>query len=60
MVTSHEFARQLLAGPDLPIVTPFVECYDDAAENMADPAFTKDTLETSEGVETDVLVISYR
>ena len=60
MVTSHEFARQLLAGPDLPIVTPFVECYDDTAENMADPLFTKDTLETPEGVMTDVLVISYR
>lgn len=40
MKTAHEFARELLAGPDLPVVVPKVAKggYDDSGETLSPSA----------------------
>jgi hypothetical protein len=42
-MTAHDFARQLLSGPDLPILVPKVREYDDDEDNCcADPFIVED------------------
>ena len=62
MKTSHEFARELLAGPDLPIVTPIVAEYDTDAEYMVDPVFTTELVHTKEVpfLPAEVIIISHK
>lgn len=61
-MTSHEFAHQLLSGPDLSIGLPKVTDYDDGDTALRDPFVQQMTAETFEdsGEEIQVLVISHR
>ena len=57
-MTSHEFARQLLEGPDLPIITPKVKEYDDSGELM-DPLFAQVDGVDDDGNPAPVLILDY-
>ena len=59
MKTAHELAKELLAGPDLPIYTPRVATYDDTAEDLPAPVVTETDGETWDGKPCTLLVISY-
>lgn len=59
-MTAHEFARQLLAGPDLPICVPVVKEYDHDTEDMPAPVVNETDAETWNDKRIRVLVISYR
>lgn len=59
--TSHGFARQLLEGPDLPILIQKVIEWDDSEDCCAIPVVSQTKgEETATGEECDVLIISYR
>lgn len=59
-MTSHEFARQLLAGPDLPIVTPRVLMHDDEEDSCSMvPRVDEEQGEDAEGNPKRVLVLGY-
>lgn len=58
MKTSHEFALELLAGPDLLIGVPKVLEYSDCG-SIHDPIVTPYPVEEPEGI-PEALVISYR
>jgi len=59
MKTAHQFARELLAGPDLPIVHPIVKEYDEGAEHSGEPVASIEDGEDAEGNEIKLLVLSY-
>lgn len=60
-MTSHEFARKLLEGPDLLIVTPKVTGYveEDASTPMMEPAISKVEIGVEDEVMGRALLISY-
>lgn len=58
---AHEFAKQLLAGPNLEIVTPEVEEYlDGETLNLVPPVVTEEYGENEAGSATKFLIISYQ
>jgi hypothetical protein len=59
MKTAHQFARELLAGPDLPIIHPIVLEYADDAEHSGDPVVSIQDGEDGEGNSIKLLVLSY-
>jgi hypothetical protein len=58
-MTAHAFARQLLAGPDLPIFVPkVVEYSDDDEDCVADPLVTEEEgYVVATGARTPILMI---
>jgi hypothetical protein len=59
-MTAHQFAKQLLEGPDLPIFVPAVIEYDDSDESARTPLVTKIRGESTDTDELcDLLMISY-
>jgi hypothetical protein len=58
-MTSHQFAKQLLEGPDLPILVPRVVEYDDEQGGLETPIVTQDEALTEDEESRDVLIISY-
>jgi hypothetical protein len=59
-MTAHQFAKQLLEGPDLPIFVPAVVEYDDSDESAKTPIVTKIRGERTDNDEPcDLLMISY-
>ncbi len=59
MKTSHQFARELLDGPDLPIMAPVVLEYDHDVEEVTEPVLSETDGRTLDGKHIPVLVISY-
>lgn len=62
-MTSHQFAQQLLAGPDLPIWHPKVIEYDQEEESpLYEPSVTSShaTHGYDQESEHEVLIISYK
>lgn len=61
-MTSHEFAQQLLAGPDLPIFHPPVKEYDELEDAaLFDPVVTKSEVWSNiTDQEEEALIISYK
>lgn len=59
MKTAHQFARELLAGPDLPLVHPIVSEYADDAEHSGEPVATEEDGEDGEGNPIKLLILSY-
>jgi hypothetical protein len=60
-ISSHEFARQLLAGPDLPIVIPQVEEYKTDEQYVFEPPVVTEAKAWfgDDKPLFDILVISY-
>jgi hypothetical protein len=59
MKTSHQFARELLDGPDLPIMAPVVLDYDHDVEEVVEPVISETDGITFDGKHTPILVISF-
>lgn len=60
-MTTHEFAKKLLDGPNIPIYVPKVVSYDDSEECFEDPIISITPGQSSdEGSLQDVAVISYK
>lgn len=59
-MTSHDFAQQLLTGPNLPIILPKVKEYDFDDEEQGEPpaVFERDG-ERFDGTPQRVLIISH-
>ena len=60
IMTSHQFAKELLGGPDLPIFVPAVLEYDDSDESARTPLITPIRGERTDNDEQcNLLMISY-
>ena len=59
MKTSHQLARELLKGPDLPIYTPPVARYDDSSEHLPEPIVCETDGETWDDKPCKLLFISH-
>lgn len=59
MKTAHEFARELLAMSDFPIVHPIVKEYNEDVEHSGNPVATVEEGEDSDGNKVSLIVLSY-
>lgn len=61
-MTAHQFAQQLLAGPDLPIFHPSVKEYDEPEDgDLFEPVVTKQEVWNNiTDQEEEALIMSYK
>ena len=56
-MTSHEFANQLLTGPDLPIFVPKIKEYDDDGNCFVEPVVAPITADDEHDRPHEILLI---